>query len=73
MEVLLTIESFTTDNSLSFLSKESISVGKYCYYLKSAISSFIFSELNEVIHFLLSIPTEIDETKIGIPQTFYQE
>ena len=48
-------------------------MGKYCAYLKSAIASYICSELNELIDFLLEIPTTIDETSIGITDPYYQE
>lgn len=64
---------FTADESQRHISREQTSVGKYCYYLKSAISSYICSELNEAIHFLLTIPGRVDETKIGIADHFYQE
>jgi hypothetical protein len=64
---------FTNDETQKFITREQTSVGKYCYYLKSAISSYICSELNEAIHFLLTIPSKVDETKIGITDQFYQE
>jgi hypothetical protein len=51
---------FTADDSQRHISREQTSVGKYCYYLKSAISSYICSELNEAIHFLLTIPGRVD-------------
>jgi hypothetical protein len=70
MEVLLSLEKFTTDPNQIHLSEEQISVGKYCTYLKSAISSYICSELNEVINFLLAVPQDIDETKIGTDSAF---
>jgi hypothetical protein len=73
MEVLLALENFIADDSQRHISREQTSVGKYCYYLKSAISSYICSELNEAIHFLLSLPEAVDETKIGITDHFYQE
>lgn len=46
MEVLLTEKEFTTDLSHFHLGPEQTSVGKYCTNLKSAISSYICSELN---------------------------
>jgi len=46
MEVLLTLSNFITDPDQIHLSEEQISVGKYCSYLKSAIASYICSELN---------------------------
>jgi hypothetical protein len=58
--VLLALEMFTADDSQRHISREQTSVGKYCYYLKSAISSYICSELNEAIHFLLTIPGRVD-------------
>jgi hypothetical protein len=73
LEVLLTFDKFTTDPDQLHLSEEQISVGKYCTYLKSAIASYICSELNELIDFLLEIPTTIDETSIGIADPYYQE
>lgn len=72
MEVLLTLERFTADPNQIHLSEEQISVGKYCTYLKSAISSYICSELNEVIDFLLSVPLEVDESKIGEDSAFHE-
>jgi len=72
LEVLLTFDKFTTDPDQIHLSEEQISVGKYCTYLKSAIASYICSELNELIDFLLEIPTTIDETNIGIADPYYQ-
>jgi hypothetical protein len=72
MEVLLTLEMFTTNENLYEISQDQISVASYCHYFKKAISSYICSELNEVIHFLLNIPSTVDETKIGISDPFYQ-
>jgi hypothetical protein len=37
----------------------------YCSNLKSAISSYICSELNELIHYLLSVPREVREDALG--------
>jgi hypothetical protein len=73
MEVLLTLSKFITDPEQIHLSEEQISVGKYCSYLKSAIASYICSELNELIDFLLQIPDTVDETKIGISDPLFQE
>jgi len=59
MEMLLTGETFTSDSTQVHLSEEQISVGMYCSNLKSAISSYICSQLNEVIHYLLLVPREV--------------
>lgn len=59
MELLLTSKDFISDSTQVHLSEEQISVGKYCSNLKSAISSYICSQLNEVIHHLLKIPREV--------------
>lgn len=61
MELLLTGEYFTSDSTQVHLSEEQISVGMYCSNLKSAISSYICSQLNELIHYLLKIPREVNE------------
>ena len=73
LEVMLTLEKFTTNPSQSHLSEEQMSVGKYIMYLKSAIASYICSELNELIDFLLEIPSKVDETAIGITDPYLQE
>jgi hypothetical protein len=73
LEVLLTLEKYTTDPTQIHLSEEQISVGKYCTYVKSAIASYICSELNELIDFLLEIPQAIDETAINISDPYFQE
>ena len=73
MEVLLTYDKFTSDQNQIHLSDEQISVGKYCSYLKGAIASYICSELNSLIDFLLEIPSTIDETAIGITEVYFQE
>lgn len=62
-----------TDPEQNHLSEEQISVGQYCAYLKSAIASYICSELNELIDFLLEIPHNVDETNIGISDQWLQE
>ena len=51
--MMLTLENFITEPKQMHLSEEQINVGKYCTYLKSAIASYICSELNELIDFLL--------------------
>ena len=60
MEVFLTMTKFISDPDQLHLSEEQISVGRYCSYLKSAIASYICSELNELIDFLLDIPYIVD-------------
>ena len=60
MEHLLTDEDYTRDSSQVHLSEEQISVGMYSVNIKRVISSYICSELNKLIHFLLIIPKEID-------------
>lgn len=65
MELLLTSKEFISDSTQVHLSEEQISVGKYCSNLKSAISSYICSQLNEVIHHLLKIPREVSEDDLG--------
>lgn len=59
MAHLLTGEEYTSDTGQIHLSEEQISVGLYCCSIKSVISSYICSELNELIHFLLKIPREV--------------
>ena len=65
MEHLLTDEDYTSDTSQIHLSEEQISVGLYSVNIKSVISSYICSELNELIHFLLKIPREVSEDSLG--------
>lgn len=59
MELLLTGKSFTSDETQVHLSEEQITVGMYCSNLKSAIASYICSQLNELIHYLLKVPREV--------------
>jgi hypothetical protein len=65
MEMLLTNKEFVSDDDQVHLSEEQISVGLYCSNLKSAISSYICSQLNELIHSLLKIPRNVKEDDLG--------
>jgi hypothetical protein len=60
MEALLTMENFIKDPKQVHLHEQQIFVGKFCTYLKSTISSYICSELNQLIDFLLKLPISID-------------
>lgn len=65
MEHLLAAEDYTSDPTQIHLSEEQISVGLYSVNIKSVISSYICSELNELIHFLLKIPRNVSEDNLG--------
>ncbi len=63
---MLSSKEFTTDETQSHLSDEQIAVGKFSVSVQKAISTYIFQELNEILHFLLNIPSEIDVTQLGL-------
>jgi len=68
----LTEEDYTTDPSQVHLSEEQISVGMYSVNIKRVISSYICSELNKLIHFLLKIPKDIPEDTLGNESDVFQ-
>lgn len=73
MEHLLTAEEYTSDSSQVHLSEEQISVGLYSCNIKSVISSYICSELNELIHFLLKIPKDVPEDTLSDEEVFQSQ
>lgn len=44
----------------------------YCCNIKSVISSYICSELNKLIHFLLKIPRDVPEDSLGSDLEVFQ-
>jgi hypothetical protein len=44
----------------------------YCCNIKSVISSYICSELNQLIHFLLKIPRDVPEDSLGSDLEVFQ-
>lgn len=41
--------------------------------MKDALSIYMFKQLNEIIHFLLEIPKNIDEASIGLDTSYFIE